>query len=268
MKIGILQTKVYSDLDEILNQIQTYAKSATKQGAQILVLPEIWNAPYDNEQMLKSVSEFNKCDTFLSKLSKEFNCVIVGGSLAHKIENKIYNECTIYDKGKKIASYAKTHLFEVHTSKGIYQEKEVFTPGNRFVTFETEWGKMGILICYDIRFPLVSRHLAKEGAKILFCPAAFNKRVTMLHWTPLFQTRAMENQVYIVGVNPAHYKFKRFETFGHSIVTDPFGQIVSQMDENEGFQVIEINLNKIESIRDRMPFSKIEKTDLYKGESI
>lgn len=122
---------------------------------------------------------------------------------------------------------------------------------------------MGVLICYDIRFPEMTRRLAQAGAQIIFCPAAFNKQVTQAHWTPLFQTRAMENQVFMVGVNPAQYRFDNFESFGHSIITDPFGKIVYQMDEKEPVAIVDIDLNRIQQIRDRMPFWKIRRTDLY-----
>lgn len=262
MKIAMLQIQVQEDVKDNLNQVQSLAIQSRKEGADILVLPEMWNCPYINEQIKKSVSSYDLCKELLQTLSDKLRCIIVGGTIAHKIEDKIYNECLIFDHGKLIASYAKTHLFEVHTKKD-YQEKDVFTPGDHLQTFDTRWGKMGVLICYDIRFPEVARLLAIKGTRIIFCPAAFNKSVTLQHWIPLFQVRAMENQVFMVGVNPAHYQYDTFESYGHSIITDPFGKICYQMDEKEPYSITDIDLERIDSIRQRMPFWKIRRNDLY-----
>lgn len=263
MKIGMIQVRVRDDLSENLDQVKTLAKKCIENHADILVFPEIWNCPYTNEKIRQSVPSYDPCAHLMRSISQTGQCLVVAGTLAHKIDQKIYNECLIFDHGEQIATYQKTHLFEIHTNHTDYQEKDVFTPGNALCTFPTSWGTMGVLICYDIRFPEMTRLLAQAGAQIIFCPAAFNKQVTQAHWTPLFQTRAMENQVFMVGVNPAQYQFDNFESFGHSIITDPFGKTVYQMDEKEPVAIVDIDLNRIQQIRDRMPFWKIRRTDLY-----
>lgn len=265
MKIGMIQIQVRDNLNENLKQAKALAKKCLEKRADILIFPEIWNCPYTNDRIRQSTLYYDKCAELMRSISLTGQCLVVAGTLAHEVNQKIYNECLIYDHGEWIASYQKTHLFEIHTNHKDYQEKDVFTPGNSLCTFPTSWGKMGILICYDIRFPETARILAQEGAQILFCPAAFNKQATQTHWTPLFQTRAMENQVFMVGVNPARYQFENFESYGHSIITDPFGKILCQMDEKESVAVGDIDLSRIQQIRDRMPFWKIRRTDLYKS---
>ena len=259
----MIQIKVHPEIEQNLQQAFSLSRKCIKEGADVLVFPEMWNCPYINENIKESVRFFQRCKEAHPTISKEGKCIVIGGTLAHQIENKIYNECLIFDQGTFLTSYAKTHLFEVHTKNSSYQENEVFTPGNHFQAFDTRFGKMGVLICYDMRFPENARLLSQEGVKVLFCPSAFNKTVTQIHWTPLYQVRAMENQIFCVGVNPAHYVHDTFESYGHSIITDPFGKIVVQMSKDQSYQVTEIDLGKIDTIRKRMPFWKIRRTDLY-----
>ena len=119
---------------------------------------------------------------------------------------------------------------------------------------------MGILICYDIRFPEMARLLAQSGIQVLFLPAAFNQQVGTCHWKPLLQTRAMENEIFLVGVNP-DYSYNHYQAYGHSIIVDPFGTVIHE--SKEEVEITEIDLNKIKTIRERMPFWSIRRTDLY-----
>ena len=149
-----------------------------------------------------------------------------------------------------------------------YCENEVFVPGNHLQCFDTPWGKCGILLCYDIRFPEVSRILAQNGAQILFCPAAFNEQATKKHWKLFTQTRALENEVFLCGVAPAKYTYKNYTSGGHSILVDGFGNIVVELGEEEAYKVVDIDLNDIEKVRKRMPYWKVRRNDLYELKEI
>ena len=200
----------------------------------------------------------------LKKLAKSHRIWIVAGSIcADK-----YNRCYILNSdGDIVCSYDKTHLFEFH-NKQDYCENEVFVPGNHLQCFDTPWGKCGILLCYDIRFPEVSRILAQNGAQILFCPAAFNEQATKKHWKLFTQTRALENEVFLCGVAPAKYTYKNYTSGGHSILVDGFGNIVVELGEEEAYKVVDIDLNDIEKVRKRMPYWKVRRNDLYELKEI
>ena len=227
----------------------------------MLILSEMWNCPYHNDALKHANLRHDESLQAMLKLSKEKQIWIIGGSICANT----YNRCYILYNGNIIDYYDKTHLFEFHGHKD-YTEKEIFTPGDHFTCFKTPWGKCGVLLCYDIRFSEVSRLLAKQGAKILFCPAAFNEQATKKHWKLFAQTRALENEVFFCGVAPAKYTYKSYTSFGHSIVVSPFGEILLEMDEKEHTQVIDIDLTEIEKARKRMPYWKIRRNDLYQLE--
>ena len=266
MKIGIIQNQIS---ENILETIQKTRQQILQIDADMVILPEIWNCPYANDIMKESIHYFQQSYDMMKTTAKEKGMWIVGGTIATPRQDKIYNTCFVFDdKGNEVISYDKTHLFELHAFNTEYSEKEVFEPGNHFVTFNTPWAKIGILVCYDIRFPEVSRLLALEGCKILCCPAAFNYNTGLLHWKVLNTVRALENEVYFCGVGPAHYDYNGFSPYGHSMIVDPFGKEVIAMEEEVGYRVVDIDLEKVNYTRQKMPLWKVRRNDLYKVEKI
>lgn len=263
MKIGIIQVKVSPDINKNLSFVKKNIQSCIKEQADIIILNEIWNAPYENEQIYLSCKFHDTCYDLLQEESKKYHTIIIGGTIARKENDKIYNTCHIFEDGKHICQYDKMHLFEVNIEgQKPYRESEVFSPGNTIKTFDTKYGRFGILVCYDIRFPEEARLLAMKQAKIIFCPAAFNESVGKAHWQPLLQTRAMENQIFIIGANPQHYVYKKFKSYGHSLICDPFGKVLIDANQND-YIVYDIDLTVIDKIRKRMPFWKIRRKDIY-----
>ena len=131
MKIGIIQVKVSSDIKANLSFVAKHIQSCIKEHAEIIVLNEMWNAPYDNEQILLSSKTHDKCYQLLQEESRKHQIIIIGGTIARKENNKIYNTCHIFENGKHICQYDKMHLFEVNIEgHKLYSESEVFTPGN------------------------------------------------------------------------------------------------------------------------------------------
>lgn len=176
MKIGIIQVKVSSDIKANLSFVTKHIQSCIREHAEIIVLNEMWNAPYDNEQILLSYKTHDKCYQLLQEESRKHQIIIIGGTIARKENNKIYNTCHIFENGKHICQYDKMHLFEVNIEgHKLYSESEVFTPGNSIKTFDTKYGRFGILVCYDIRFPEETRLLAMKQAKVIFCPTLLTK---------------------------------------------------------------------------------------------
>lgn len=253
MKLAIIQFHTRENVPSNIKRMESLLLSIQ---ADCIVLPELWLCPYDNEQIQNAKSYAKQAREMLSHCAKMTHCWIIGGTLPYDD----YNMCFIFNRdGEEVCHYAKSHLLEVHANH-TYYEADVFKPGNSFCTFETEFGKMGILVCYDIRFPEMARILAQSGIQVLFLPAAFNEQVGTCHWKPLLQTRAMENEIFLVGVNP-EYTYKKYQAYGHSIIVDPFGTIVHES-VNE-VEMADIDLDQIKKIRQRMPFWSIRRTDLY-----
>ena len=175
------------------------------------------------------------------------------------------SRCILFDKqGNIIAKHRKMHLFDIDKSKKItFKESDVLSAGDDFTIADTEFGKVGIGICYDIRFPEYARILAKNEADILIYPGAFNMTTGPAHWELLFRMRALDNQVFCVGVAPALNKDASYHSYGHSIITNPWGDIIAQGDEKESLIISEIDLDEIKKIRDELPLLKNKRDNLY-----
>ncbi len=256
MKIGMIQNEVNPNTQVNIDCVYTLSKQVAN--ADVLVLPEMWTVPYANEAMKASAQYMDVACACLKRISQENHQLVIGGTIVEKEGSHLYNTCFIYRDGHFVAKYRKMHLMEFHAKKD-YAEKDIFTPGDSIVTFD----QMGVCVCYDIRFPELARLLTIKGAQILFVPSAFNTRVGELHWAPILQTRAMENQIFVCGVNPAHYSYQGYEAYGHSMIVDPFGRIVDEMDGSEGVRMVEIDMSQIDKIRNRMPFWDVRRSDVY-----
>ena len=137
------------------------------------------------------------------------------------------------------------------------------TAGDEFTIAKTDFGKIGIGICYDVRFPELARIMVENGAIILFYPGAFNMTTGPAHWELLFRSRALDNQAYCVGVAPALNEDASYHSYGHSIITDPWGRVIAQGDEKEQIIISEIDLDEIKKIREELPLLKNKREDLY-----
>lgn len=260
MKIAMLQVPI---VENVLSNL-SWVKENSSNHSDVLILPEMWNCPYQNKNMKEAIAYQEESIQLLKDLSLRNKQVVIGGSIPYQENGKIYNACFIFDQGKQIAKYYKMHLMTFH-GKQSYSEVEVFSPGNSFVTFEIQGVKVGILLCYDIRFPQPSTLLANKGVQILFLPAAFNQQVRKKHWEILLRTRALDNQFYVCGVNPS-YTYQSYHSDGHSMIVNPDGQIIHEMNDQVALCETDIDLACIKKIRNRMPYASIQRNDLYKGE--
>lgn len=156
------------------------------------------------------------------------------------------------------------HLFDIDVKDKItFKESDVLTSGENVTVAETEFGKVGIGICYDVRFPELARLMVEDGALILFYPGAFNMTTGPAHWELLFRSRALDNQAFCVGVAPALNMDASYHSYGHSIVTSPWGEVISQADEKENIIFCEIDLSEIKKVREELPLLKNKRKDLY-----
>ena len=163
----------------------------------------------------------------------------------------------------------KLHLFDIDIKGGqTFKESDTLTAGDSDTVFDTEFGKIGVMLCFDIRFPEMSRLMANDGAKVIFVPAAFNMTTGPAHWEISFRTRALDNQVYMVGCAPMRDASTGYTSWGHSIVTNPWGDVEGMLDEKEGILLKEIDLDYETQVREELPLLKSRRLDLYRVEKI
>ena len=267
IKLALCQMNVIDNKEANIKKASSMITDSVKHNVDFIVLPEMFNCPYSNDKFIEYGETENDSITLdtISNLAAKNNVYILAGSVPEKEKDKLYNTSYLFDKtGSVIAKHRKMHLFDIDVKDKIYfKESDVLTAGNEFTVAETEFGKIGIGICYDIRFPELARIMAESGALILFYPGAFNMTTGPAHWELSFRTRALDNQVFCVGVAPALNKDASYHSYGHSIITNPWGEVLSQGDEKEQLIINEIDLSEIKKIRDELPLLKNKRRDLY-----
>lgn len=268
MKIGIIQLMVCNDkLINMKNALDKIHELAQK-GADMVVLPEMFNCPYDSRFFPSFAEpEGGLCYSQLSQAAKDSHIYIVGGSMPENdISGRLYNTCYIFDRnGNKIGKHRKMHLFDIDIHGGQrFKESDTLTPGDKITVFDTEFGRMGAAICYDYRFPELSRLMVDKGAKVIIVPAAFNMTTGPAHWELLFRQRAVDNQVFSIGAAPARDYEASYVSYGNSIVVSPWGDVIERLDEEEGEMLVDIDLSIVDSIREQLPLLKHRRLDVYK----
>lgn len=259
MKIASVQMNIaFGEPDNNFEAIQKYIEEAAKEGADVIVFPEMWNTGYALEQ-LESLADENgeRTKQVLTQLATKHNVHIVGGSVATKKEGKYYNTMYVVSRtGNVIAEYDKAHLFK------LMDEHHYMEAGSSTNVFELDGITCGGVICYDLRFPEWIRTHTLSGAKIMFIPAEWPKgRVD--HWQLLLQARAIENQCYVVAVNRVGSDVNN-EFNGHSMVIAPWGEILLGGQETEGIFYADLDLEEVDRVRKTIPVFDDRRTELYR----
>ena len=242
-------------------------EESISKNADFIILPEMFNCPYSNDKFIEYGEKEKSSETLseISKLAKSNNAYILAGSIPEIEEDKLYNTSYLFDRqGNVIAKHRKMHLFDIDVKGKItFKESDVLTAGNDFTIADTEFGKVGIGICYDIRFPELAKIMVENGALILIYPGAFNMTTGPAHWELLFRSRAMDNQAFCIGVAPALNNDASYHSYGHSIITNPWGEVITQASEKESLIISEIDLSEIKKVREELPLLKNKRDDLY-----
>ena len=272
MKTAVIQMHVGADKRENMARATALVAQAASRGAEVVVLPEMFNTPYQTKKFpLYAEKAGGKCWSILSGAARKNRVYLIGGSIPECEERgRVYNTSFVFDRnGAQIAFHRKAHLFDIDVPGGQrFKESETLTAGEAVTTFETEFGTMGLLICYDFRFPEMSRIMANRGAKVIFVPAAFNMTTGPAHWELLFRSRAVDNQVYTVGVAPARDPSASYQSWGHSIVCSPWGDVIMQADETESVAITALDLDRLCEVRSQLPLLKQRRTDVYRLEQV
>ncbi len=260
LTIAQLQTHVYSDKMENIEMLTPLFWQVQAYHADLVCLPEMFNCPYETPNFpVYAEKEGGPVWTALSRLAAKFHVYLSAGSVPEcDGEGRVYNTAYVFDRnGKQIARHRKVHLFDINVKGGqCFKESDTLTAGDSATVFDTEFGKMGLCICYDFRFPELARRMALEGANVILVPAAFNMTTGPAHWEVMFRSRAVDNQVFTVGTSPSRDMDSSYHAWGHSIVVSPWGTVLGQMDEKTGFQITEIDLDEVGEIREQLPLLK------------
>lgn len=272
IKIAAIQMSTVADKMENVRTVKTYLEKIKDENPDFVILPEMFCCPYQTENFpIYAEKEGGPVWQQLSGYAKQYGIYLTGGSMPEKdAEGNVYNTSYIFDReGKQIGKHRKVHLFDIDVKGGqTFKESDTLTAGDSDTVFDTEFGKMGVMLCFDIRFPELSRMMVNDGARIVFVPAAFNMTTGPAHWELSFRTRALDNQIYMVGCAPARDVSAGYISWGHSIVTDPWGRVIDMLDEKKGILLAELDMDYEEQVREELPLLKSRRKDMYKLEKL
>jgi len=269
MKIALCQMQVSNLKDDNLLKAGEMIGAASAKGAQMVILPEIFNGPYQTDLMAVYAEIYpGATATFLSAAARQNKIILVGGSIPERDkEGKIYNSSYIFDEqGELLGRHRKMHLFDIDIPGQIYfKESDVFTPGDCLQIIRHKNVVFAVIICYDIRFPELARMAALQGAQLLVVPAAFNTTTGPAHWELLMRTRAVDNQLYVAAASPARNPDAAYQAWGHSLVVDPWGRIINEGSAGFDEDIIfaELNWAQVDKIRQELPLLQHRRTDIY-----
>ena len=267
IKIAAIQMSTVADKMENVRTVKTYLEKIKDENPDFVILPEMFCCPYQTENFpIYAEKEGEPVWQQLSGYAKQYGIYLIGGSMPEKdAEGNVYNTSYIFDReGKQIGKHRKVHLFDIDVKGGqTFKESDTLTAGDSDTVFDTEFGKIGVMLCFDIRFPELSRMMVNDGAKVIFVPAAFNMTTGPAHWELSFRTRALDNQIYMVGCAPARDVSAGYISWGHSIVTDPWGRVTDMLDEKKGILLAELDMDYEEQVREELPLLKSRRKDIY-----
>ena len=267
IKIAAIQMSTVADKMENVRTVKAYLEKIKDENPDFVILPEMFCCPYQTENFpIYAEEEGGPIWQQLSAYAKQYGVYLIGGSMPEKdAEGNVYNTCYVFDReGKQIGKHRKVHLFDIDVKGGqTFKESDTLTAGDSDTVFDTEFGKIGVMLCFDIRFPELSRMMVNDGAKVIFVPAAFNMTTGPAHWELSFRTRALDNQIYMVGCAPARDVSAGYISWGHSIVTDPWGRVIDMLDEKKGILLAELDMDYEEQVREELPLLKSRRKDIY-----
>ena len=265
-KLALCQLKGSYDKEESRQTVRRYVTEAASNGADVIALPEMWDCPYSNDYF-REYAETADGETvkFMSDLAAELDVYLIGGSISEIDDDKVYNTAFCFDReGRMIGRHRKTHLFDIDVEGGIrFMESDTLTAGDSATVIDTEFGKIGVAICYDVRFPELFRRMTLDGARMVILPAAFNMTTGPAHWDITMRARALDNQIFFAANSPARDEEGIYVAYGNSCIVSPWGDFIAHADEKECILYADIDFGYEDSIRNQLPLLKHRRPELY-----
>jgi predicted amidohydrolase len=260
--VACIQTVTTPDVAANQARLEPLIREARAKGADLITLPENANLQISNKQQLFATARHEAEDTtipLLQRMAKDTGAWILAGSLAIATgEDRLANRGYLFDpKGEIAARYDKIHMFDANLGPNLqYHESANYRPGDKAVVATMPWGKLGLSICYDLRFPHLYRCLAKAGANVIAIPAAFAETTGKMHWHVLLRARAIETGCFIVAPAQCGARDDGRRTYGHSLIVAPSGSIIAEAGDEPGVIVADLDLNLVTEARHALPCLK------------
>jgi len=260
-KMGAVQMATGPNVSANLFEVERLIKEAADQGAQLVVLPEnfAFMGKEDRDQVaIREVDGEGPLQEFLARVAKQLGIWLVGGTIPLVAEDpeKVRSACLVYDaRGERVARYDKIHLFDVNLP-GVderYHESATIEAGSDPLVLDTPFGRLGVAVCYDLRFPEMFRQMLDAGMEILAMPSAFTAITGKAHWETLVRARAIENLVYVIAAAQGGFHVNGRETHGHSMIVDPWGAVLAQLPRGAGCICASIDEEFQDSVRRSFP---------------
>ncbi|XP_074855562.1 omega-amidase NIT2 [Carettochelys insculpta] len=269
-RLALIQLHVSAVKSDNLNKACELVRKAATQGAKIVALPECFNSPYGARYFREYAEKIpGESTQKLSEVAKECGIYLIGGSIPEEDAGKLYNTCAVFGPdGAMVAKHRKIHLFDINVPGKIrFQESETLSPGDSFSVFDTPYCKVGLGICYDMRFAELAQIYTQKGCQLLVYPGAFNMTTGPAHWELLQRGRAVDNQVYVATASPARDEKASYVAWGHSTVVNPWGEVIAKAGTEETVVYTDIDLKKLAEVRQQIPLHTQKRTDLYSIEA-
>jgi predicted amidohydrolase len=267
VRAAAVQLNSTDEYDRNLEVAERLVRAAAGDGAELVVLPEKWTVLGPPEAIRAAAEPLDgPALSAASDWARELGITLVAGSVAELVadQDKLANTSVMFGPGgERRAVYRKIHLFDVDVADVSYRESEVEQPGDEIAIGDADGTPVGLTICYDLRFPELYRILAVRGARIITVPSAFTERTGRDHWEVLIRARAIEDQVFMlaagqIGAAPPHYR-----SYGRSMIVDPWGVVLAQAADSEGFVAAELDFTRQDEIRERLPSLRHRRPDAY-----
>jgi predicted amidohydrolase len=269
MRAAAVQLSSTPDLDRNLEAADRLTRDAAARGAELVVLPEKWPVLGTPEQTAAGAQPLDgPALEWARATARELGIDLVAGSIAERVEGADRGANTsvhVGPDGEDRAVYRKIHMFDVEVGGRTYRESEYEAAGDEPVTSELADGSgLGLTICYDLRFPELSRILAVEGATVITVPAAFTETTTRDHWEVLLRARAIENQCFVVAANQVGEPAPGIRTGGRSMIVDPWGLVLAQAPDSETVVLADLDFERLRQIRTKLPSLANRQSNAYR----
>lgn len=266
MQIALVQMNVRPDKSINLSHAEKLINRAAAAGSDLVVLPEMFCCEYRNSAFVENREPVGGAIWQSLASSAAENAVwLIGGSMPEADGERTYNTSFVFDRtGRQVTFHRKMHLFDIDVEGGQrFRESDVFAAGDQVTVFDTEFGRLGLCVCFDIRFPELARLMALDGAQVIFCPASFNMTTGPAHWELLFRSRAVENQVFTAGCASARNVKGSYVSYGNSLVVSPWGDVLARAGAEEKTIRLDLDLEDVVKVRRELPLLSARRSDIY-----
>ncbi|HQC36040.1 MAG TPA: carbon-nitrogen hydrolase family protein [Bacillota bacterium] len=264
MKLALIQMPVVESKQANLKYALRKIEKASELGARLIVLPEMFVCPYATRFFAENAEDFGgESQALMSDAAKKHGVTLVAGTIPERCEGKLYNTSFVYGPdGRQIARHRKVHLFDIDIAGGPhYKESATFAAGSDVTVFDVDSYRVGLCICFDIRFPELLRMTTLAGAELIVLPAAFSKATGTMHWDLALRSKAVDNQLFIAGCSPA--RRKPYEVYAHSLVADPWGKVIARAGTRPEMLICDLDMDEPGRVRAQLPLLSARRTDLY-----